>query len=346
MRLLQRFWQSFEMLNGTATLPAEWQRLMGADYLLVQRFFRPAGDLATWFPHPDPNQIFYRVVTHGPDDHVGICDETGERVVLATADLVIQELDRPALQRALAAALGVVYDADVIASLPITSRIGHYVPLAGYSFPTFLTIQSHPVDFGRVVDRLVAVEEGPFLLLAPSRRFLRPICEDLLRRRRACFLPLDESIGLGEDGGLTATDAAGRMLDGFRQHVVPARAAEPGVVFFPTPSGATWSQVRLHLVDGHTASVTAGAARGVYNYAQMGMANCKSGGPSVQWELLRAFAACGGTLTWRSPQADRRNQKRREKLARSLKEFFHLDDAPFLAYGNGWRTRFAITEAK
>jgi hypothetical protein len=75
----------------------------------------------------------------------------------------------------------------------------------------------------------------------------------------------------------------------------------------------------------------------------VGLANRKTGRPSVQWELLSAFAAGNGTLTWRSPQADRRNQKRRELLARSLRRFFRLEEDPFEPYSNGWRTKFQVS---
>ena len=346
MRSLKRFWQSLEMLNGCATLPAEWRSLMGEDYAPMCRFFRPEGELATWFPHPDPNRLLYRVVTHGPDDHVGICDETGERVVLATADLVIMELDRPAIHREITAAIGIAHQSEPTASLPHTDRIGHFEPLSGYRFPTFLTIQSHPVDFGRIVDRLVAVEETPFLLMAPSRRFFSPLYEDLLRRRQGCFWPLDESIGMLDDGQLAATEAGQLAIDGFQERVIPDRAAETAVDFFPTPAGATWSKVHVRLLDGHTASVTVGDARGVFTYTQMGMTNRKNGNPSVQWELLRTFAAGHGILTWRSQQADRRNQKRRELLARNLQRFFRIPSDPFLPSGNGWRARFVIDETE
>ena len=83
----------------------------------------------------------------------------------------------------------------------------------------------------------------------------------------------------------------------------------------------------------------------MFNYAQLGLANRKNGSPSVQWELLRAFAAGGGTLTWRSPAADRRNQKRRQLLARALQAFFRIEGDPIVPQDDGWRTRFAITDA-
>jgi hypothetical protein len=189
----------------------------------------------------------------------------------------------------------------------------------------------------------LGVEDAPFLLLAPSRHFLRPLQEDLLRRRQACFLPLDESIGMLEHGRLAATEDVKRAIDRFRQRVIPVSGTETSAVFFPTPAGTGWSQVQIRLVDGHTASIVVGTAHGVYNFAQMGMANMKSGNPSVQWELLKAFAAGYGIITWRSRQADRRNQKRRELLARSLREFFRIDSDPFLPHDNGWRARFTVS---
>jgi hypothetical protein len=101
----------------------------------------------------------------------------------------------------------------------------------------------------------------------------------------------------------------------------------------------------MRLPDGHTASIQIGAVHGVFTYTQMGLANRKNGNPSVQWELLRAFADGYGSLTWRSSQADRRNQKRRELLAQRLRQFFRIETDPFVTSGNGWRARFSITGA-
>lgn len=342
MHTLKRFWRSLEILRGGAAVAAQWEQLLGEEHALVRPFFRPTDKLALAFPHGDPDLGYYRVVTHGPDDHVGVCDETGERVTLATAQLIAWELDRVALHRALDAAVSLVGEPAPVDHVHHTYRLGSYRPLAGYSFPAWLTIQSSPTEFDQVIDRLLATCDGPFLLLAPTCRFLRPRGEESLRRCQACFLALDETIVLGDDGQLVATAVADRALATFRQQVVPEETIAAKIDFFPTPVGATWGQVRLRLVDGHTVSISVGAAHGVFNYAQLGMANRKSGNPSVQWELLRMFAEGGGALTWRSPGAGRRNQKRRELLARSLRQFFRIEGDPFAACGDGWRARFQI----
>ncbi len=70
------------------------------------------------------------------------------------------------------------------------------------------------------------------------------------------------------------------------------------------------------------------------------MANAKKKPPEpdVQWQLLLNFAENGGELTWRNSMADRRNQKRKELLAKALKTFFGIDQEPFdtLPNGLGW----------
>ena len=113
---------------------------------------------------------------------------------------------------------------------------------------------------------------------------------------------------------------------------------------FPTPPDATWEEVSIQFRDGHTVSAKVRDAKGVFNYTEMGMVDRKSGNPTVQWQLLRAFADGHGLLDWLSRGADRKNQKRREKLARNLRAFFRIEGDPFTVIegGRGWQTRFAI----
>lgn len=113
---------------------------------------------------------------------------------------------------------------------------------------------------------------------------------------------------------------------------------------FPTPEGTTWADVSIRFRDGHTVSVKAKDARGVFTYAQMGMVDRRNGNPTKQWDLLRAFAEGHGTMTWSHSKADRRNQKRRELLARDLRRFFglHHDPITLSADGMGWITVFGV----
>jgi len=118
----------------------------------------------------------------------------------------------------------------------------------------------------------------------------------------------------------------------------------PPIAHFPAPPDAAWEDVSIQFRDGHTASVKVRDVKGVFNYTEMGMVDRKSGNPTVQWQLLRAFANGHGLLDWASREANRKNQKRREKLARNLRAFFRIAGDPFtlMEGGKGWRTRFAI----
>jgi hypothetical protein len=342
MRTLTRFWRSLEALGGCATVTEEWKRMTGEEYELARQFLRSSGELATFFPHEDPGICIYRVVTLGPDEHVGLCDETAEQIVLTTEDLIIHELDRRALQRAVAEAFGIRPADPQDGGRKLPWRLGDFAPVAGYRFPVFLAIPSPRTGLLDAVCRLAAEVPGPFVLLAPTGRCLEEESRLLLRRQQACFLPLAEGTCVDDTGRLVASRAGRIAMEEFRSQVVPPMERKPIRAFFATPTGVSWADVRIRLIDGHTVSASVGAVRGVYSFAEMGMANRKNSKPTVQWELLRDFAVGYGVLTWRSAGADRRNKKRRENLARDLQAFFRIEGDPFVRHGDGWQTRFRI----
>lgn len=125
----------------------------------------------------------------------------------------------------------------------------------------------------------------------------------------------------------------------YRQRV---RHAKTPIKRFPTPSGATWEQITIRELDGHTVRITVDGVSEVETYHGMGMKNAKNGQPDIQWKLLMQFADEHGHLTWHSSNADRKNQKRKELLSKRLREFFSIDEDPFTLEGGGWKTRFQI----
>jgi hypothetical protein len=342
MRSLARFWRSLERFGGGGTVTEEWKLLTGDEYEWVKQFLRSSGELATFFPHPDPGVCIYRVVTHGPDDHVGICDETGERIVLKTEDLVLHELDRRALERELVRVFGFVAEDPWQRGGRPPWRIGQFAPLAGYRVPVFLTIAHDENELLQAACGLAVGRQSPFILCAPTARMLSKECGQLLHQHHGCFLPLAEACGLDQDGRLVALQSGLKAIEEFLRRMVPQSGQKSEQVFFPTPAASLWTDVKIRFIDGHTVSVAVGDIRGVYNFTEMGMANRKNGTPTLQWELLRQFAAGRGVLTWRSAGADRKNKKRRENLAHHLERFFRIERDPFTRQGNGWRAQFQI----
>jgi hypothetical protein len=347
MRKLTQFWQTIESIPGPAAVAAEWRRLLGSEYDLVRAFLRPCAGLAESYLCPDPKNAgtVHQVVIHGPGHIVGVCPDGCAPARLSRDDIVVWELDHAALGKAVAAALGLDGESARVDNLPQTMRTGTYAPSTGFRFPVYLTVCMEPDEFRHVVDGLLARVDGPFILLAPTRELCKPTCEGLLARRKACLIPLSETLVLDERGLLQLGEGitAESVWADFRAAVLPPPDATDGSVFFLTPADATWEQVRIRLVDGETVSIKVGNVTGVYNYSQMGMASAKDSRPTVQWRLLLDFADENGIIDWNSRKADRRKQKQRQLLAKDLQAFFRIEGDPFVVEGNGWRARFAIS---
>ena len=342
------FWVTLEAVPGVAAVDAEWKGRFGHDYEAARNFLRPNGEKATSHPCTIPRGCgcHHEVIVHGHEDLVAVCRcERGcDTFPLEPAEIVVYEVDRAALDAAVVAAFGLLEEPATPTDLYGTTRLGVYSPYAGYRFPIYLTLQLEADDFNAVLDGLLARNDTPFVLIAPTRELCTASAEKRLTDRQSSFVALSESVAL-------EAQATPRLLRPLDELLAPLRAAHlpapkgNGLVFFPTPADTTWSDVSIRFKDGYTVSVKAKAAAGVFNYTQMGMANKKNGDPTVQWDLLHDFADAHGVFDWSNPHAHRRNQKRREILAAHLQAFFRIDGDPFrlTADGQGWEARFRIT---
>jgi len=340
-------WQALEAIPGPAAVLAEWRRLVGAELDFLTPYLQPRQRLAASYPRVVGGEPTYpyEVVEHGPNDFVGICPETEDRIVLTRNDLIVYELDWPLFLADIAAVLGFERRATDPDELPpLTRLVGDYRPVAGYSFSAYLTVPLESRSSTSAVCMLVSLSDAAFVLLTPTRHRLRPDAQQILERKRCCFLALEDSLAAMGPRQWQATDAAVRALRDFTGLHVSSTDADNGMVFFPTPAGATWADLSIRFADGHSVTVRVGAAGGTYHYAQLGMADGRNTRPTKQWELLQALARNHGVLTWKSPDAGRKNKKRRELLARDLKAFFRIDGEPIVATddGKGWRTCFAL----
>src|SRR5215468_4197756 len=113
------------------------------------------------------------------------------------------------------------------------------------------------------------------------------------------------------------------LLDAFRSRLLPSPESDSPPLF-PTPPQATWGDLRMRFLDGHTVSVPVGGVSATLSYQEMGMRDHRSQKPTLQWELLREFASGRGRLALSRKGVERLNQKRRENLARDLKAFFRI----------------------
>ena len=340
------FWQALEAVPGLSAVDAEWRMRCAAEYASAKSFLRPNGRRAS--SHPCTVRpgcaCAHEVVVHDPDDMVAVC-RCGRGCAtfpLKRSDIVVYELHRSAFDQVVAGVLKLMGEREPVPDLHQTTRIGVYSPTAGFRFPVYLTIQLEPRDFEHVVNGLVSRTDEPFVLSSPTRNLCTTETERVLANRKSAFISLVEDVALVGHRKLRLRRPLDDILSSFRGAHFPKPKADGSMVFFPTPQDATWGDVSIRLRDGHTVSVQVKSERSVCNYTQMGMANKKNGEPTFQWALLRAFAEERGVLDWRSHHAHRRNQKRRENLARNLRGFFRIEGDPFRLTndGKGWETRF------
>ena len=343
------FWPALEAVPGLSAVAAEWHMQFGDEYAAAKSFLRPSGRWAT--SHPCTARpgcgCAHDVVEHGPDDIVAVC-RCGRGCAtfpLKRSDIAVYESDRIALDQAVASAFSLVEQPDVATEFHQTTRIGVYSPYAGFRFPVFLTIQIEPDDFHHVVNDLVRRTHGPLVLLAPTRALCTATTEQVLENRKSAFIPLQEEIALNGRRKLRLRRPLHDILSSFRAAHLPASKDDASMIFFPTPADATWGDVSIRFTDSHTVSIRVKSETKKCHYAQLGMANKKSSNPTVQWALLYSFAREHGELNWSSRHAHRRNQKRREILARNLQSFFRIEGDPFhlTEDGKGWRARFRIS---
>jgi len=367
-RQLKRLWPALERVPDLAGVLGEWRSLLGDEHQLVGRFLLPTKRIARSVRCTAPGRTCVHEIRRWKDEYLSVCPDGCETATLPRDEVVVHRLDVAMLAREIAEALGLeLLPAEPVPGLAGVWRIGHYFPLSGYRFPVCLVLTGEP-DLLRSAIAGLAARGEPFVLAVPTRSAFTQTTADLLKRAKACFLPLDELLGQGDDGKLALLDGctADSVFAEFRAMHVPQPKDDDGMVLFPTPPGAQWTDVAIVFKDAHTVSVSVGEIQRVLNYTAMGMANRKNRNPNKQWELLYEFAL-GNDLIRQSrkdpskyvgledltvehaankQRGNRRDAHRKQKqlLAKALRRFFKIDGDPFILSGNGgWSTRFILT---
>lgn len=339
---LARFWHLLEAFHRPAAVDAEWRIRLRSGFETARRFLRATDQLSNTYPRLDPTLG----LLPGPQfdvwnlagRYVAVCPLGLARMSLSVADLTIWELDRTILGQRIAQALCINFEGRSLDDH--AWLIGLLSPIAGSQYPAVLTFPHEPDDLRRTIERLIASGLGPFAILSPTSDFCDSHCLSLLAAHESVFVPMCSALDIGDSGRFSLTHVGREILSPYLQPPRPVQHTARQV--FATPTGATWRDVNLRFVDGETVSVRVNQQTATLNYTQLGMASQRNGRPTKQWQLLRAFAEERGCLTWGSSHADRRNQKQKELLSKSLQQFFCIDGDAFELAGNGWQTCFSI----
>ncbi|MCE5322414.1 hypothetical protein LLG46_03745 [bacterium] len=216
----QGFWTACEKLTGPAAVELQWRQLAGDEYNAAKAFLRPTQELAAYYPctHSYPCGCYHRIIVHSDDNIVAVCTcnpQMCEKTRITKAEIIVYELDHPALYKALAKPLALDIQIADIPHMRWTTQIGFYTQCRGFRLPVFLTIQTVPNDFRNVVLYLLAKYREPFILMAPTHSLCKPDSRELLDNRHAVFLALSDIFMVDESGVFVADDVCVQTLESF-----------------------------------------------------------------------------------------------------------------------------------
>jgi hypothetical protein len=305
-----------------------------------EAWLRPTDHLLASFTGSSEDHL--PITVHPGECAVAVCPESGARYDIPHESRVIYEFDQAAAVGALAAALETTGPCEALR--PDLWRLGSWSPIAGEFFPVFLSLPSEQEVFRSHLGLASASADRPFLLFTGTDRWYTSEVIGLVRGRRGGIAPIGRAITVQPDGTCSPTVGLAAIFKEFLREHAPAALNTKPQRRFPTPAGATWGDVRIRFVDGHTVHVDVKGVDHRMSYQDMGLEDKRKRAPNKQFLLLLAFANARGELTWKSKAASPDNQKRRERLAKALQSFFGISGDPFEFDDDlkGWRARFRI----
>jgi hypothetical protein len=204
-------WRCLEDIRGGLAVAIEWQASLNGDFGAFKAGFLRAGGTATRYPCPRGCGCAHRVVhqANGRIDAACDCEEWRcDDFHLKPDDIVLWELNRARLGRAICHALG-IQSREQETGLHATQQVGAF---SGEALPVILTIQQDPEDLRHVIAELSLRQSTGFVLLAPSSQFIDAASREHLARAKAGFFDLESLFTLLPNGSLRAHRSAGELF--------------------------------------------------------------------------------------------------------------------------------------
>lgn len=210
MKPLLHLWRAIESVPGLKAVEAEWIHRLATELEPLRPYLVLTNELATCYPaldHGEPRPI----VSHANDDFAAVCPEGGVALALRRTDVVVYRFDAARLARTVGAALAIGGDLSPIPNVPLAWRIGT-LPLDLGSRPAFMAIPADAPAFATLIDTIASQCRQPYVLFAPTRRWLDARAEARLAATEGVFVPVCDLLQLGHDGQLLVAAAAKSAL--------------------------------------------------------------------------------------------------------------------------------------
>jgi hypothetical protein len=210
MRRLRDLWATLERVPDLEAVPATWAEVAGADFDVLSPFLRSTDVVGTLYPCPHRYADCPRgIVDYGDGELAALCRDqyrSCARVPLTLREALVSEVDLDALMGAVLAAAGI----QVQRMLPRSQGVWAVGLSARRSLPRapafFVLCHGAGAFENRVRDLLLEVS-GPFLLVAPTNRFLTVALQERLQARNVEFVALEDEVGLNGPGQFARIEA-------------------------------------------------------------------------------------------------------------------------------------------
>jgi len=249
------FWRSFERLPVLAGTMNEWRSATGDDADHLRHLLVPTSQHASAIV--GENGVEYRVVKHGDGDFVLVDDRDGSNRPVASADLIVYEINHAALHAAISSALGIDGQPMPLADTHNAIQLGFLRPYAGYEFRTVMAYGHETENVRQTAEALIGRYGERLIVLLPTASYRSPDLDSLLTAKQCCLLTLEDMLELREDATFELTDSGEEALARFIDAALPAIGTrdESGMVAFRTPAKARWGDVKIEFKDGESVSV-------------------------------------------------------------------------------------------
>jgi hypothetical protein len=334
-----RLWRALESIYGWAGVRSVWREHMGEDLQFIEPLLTPMEELALSVPWPGAVEG-RKVVVHDEDDIVAVDRETSDASPISRDDIVLWKLDADTLFRGVGSALGLIGTPSSVGMGNRLWWLGEYVPVEGERFPVYLATTRDAQTLLRSAGHVSALSQRPFVLVTPSRRAASDMLNRVIEGRGSAWITLEETMNWEGEGVFVAKRPLQELLGSFIGMHVKTDSRHDERARFPTPAGATWGDVTIRFLDGHTVHVNVAGTVEECDCMRLGMASQRNRQPTKQWHLLTRFAASGGVISWKKGNADRSLQKQKELLVQRLQTFFRIEGEPIALVGKDWHCRF------
>lgn len=325
---------------GDAVLPlVEWKWRLGQNLDWARQFMRPESGHADAFV--DEHGRCWTITKRSENEYVAVTEAGDEQVLLP------HDLDRLSLSVA-AVAVATISAAKLKAGTRQIEgcriyRLGSYRPFEGCEYPFFMVLNSEPHELLAAIGHLTAMRPGPAVILVPSGESIDEACRLAIDVAQFEWRAIGDFVQPRQDAALALVPAGEKLLDDLLQSCIKAPEPDSGMVFFPTPTGSTWEDVKIRVIDKDTVVLSVRGAERRLTFSQMGMANGTTGLPDGQWHLLMGLAHCqtdaGGTHIASTDDA----RQRRSRLAKRMRKLLRIESNPFAKRSGVLFPRFAIT---